>query len=131
GLGMPVRGPWPSRHSECALIPAVGFSSATLIPLDEREVLRPWEKPVPGNRTQRIARPAMQDEQHRVVAALALNAYPLLDPTHPGEQSFIDPLCRIDRPGPGDSVVPVCAVSKGTAQPGQNEPKQADPPQPS
>jgi len=49
-------------------VPAVGFSRAPLIPADDREIL--LERPqLPGQRYSRQARPAVEEQEDRIVAA--------------------------------------------------------------
>src|SRR5580698_8536398 len=57
-----------------------GSSGAALVPLHDGEVLQPAAKGCVSPGIGRIAGPAMQEEQRRVVAVLAANRDPLLDP---------------------------------------------------
>jgi hypothetical protein len=62
-------------------VAAQGLARPAVVPLDDREVLFPGPQGQGEDRI-RPARPAMQDQQHRVVAVLAPQLDLLVDPTH-------------------------------------------------
>jgi hypothetical protein len=80
GVGHPtLEGHLPAAGLAVA---AQGLARPAVVPLDHREI------PLPGPQGQgedRVgpARPAVQDQQHRVVAVLAPELDPLVDPTRP------------------------------------------------
>ena len=78
--------------SECS-------AGAALIPLDDGEVLQPRPEPGVTPRIGRVARSAVQKEQHRIVSVLAADRDPLLDAADLDVPGFVDAVRR------GDGVV--------------------------
>lgn len=67
-----------------------GSFGAALVPLHDGEVLQPATKGCVSPGIGRIAWPAIQEEQHRVVAVLAANRDPLLDSADLGVGGLVD-----------------------------------------
>src|SRR5829696_5000077 len=72
-------------------VAAQGLARPAVVPLDDREVLLPGPQ---GQGEDRVgpAGPAVQDQQHRVVAVLASDLDPLVDPTNLDEPLLDNPV---------------------------------------
>ena len=73
-------------------ITAVRPACAALVPLYEREVLLPGAEEAIGVGAQRVARSAVEKENHRVRTALAPDGDPLLDTPHAYELLLVNRL---------------------------------------
>jgi hypothetical protein len=76
-----------------------------VVPLDHCEVLLPrpqWE----CEHGVGPAWPAMQDEQHRVIAVLATDLDPLVDSTDPDKLFLCDPVRSVDHERLGHPALP-------------------------
>src|SRR5947209_495626 len=74
-----------------------GSSGAPLIPLDDGEILQPVSKTCVPPRIGCIAGPAMQEQQHRILAVFAANRDPLLKSADLDVAPFVDSVWSSDR----------------------------------
>src|SRR5829696_3552782 len=94
-------------------VAAQGLARPAVVPLDDREVLLPGPQ---GQGEDRVgpAGPAVQDQQHGVVAVLASDLDPLVDPTDPDEALLDDPVRGGDLQGVGDLALAYLAPGQPT-----------------
>src|SRR4029453_2962719 len=91
-----------------------GLAGPAVVPLDHRELALPgpqrWGEDRVGP-----ARPAVQDQQDRVVAVLAAELDPLVDPADVDKPLLKDPVGGGDRQGLGDLALARLAPGQPTS----------------
>jgi hypothetical protein len=94
-------------------VAAQGLARSAVVPLDDREVLFPGPQ---GQGEDRVgpARPAVQDQQHGVVAVLAPDLDPLVDPADLDEPLLDDPVGGGDLQCLGDPALACLAPGQAT-----------------
>lgn len=76
---------------------SVGSASATLVPLDKREVFLPSRVHGIGEWTQGVPWSTVQEEHGRTVAIITFDRDPLVDASDPDKHFFLNPLWRVGR----------------------------------
>src|SRR5215472_3077603 len=93
-----------SHAAPSSVIPAKGFASAALVPLDDGEILLPGAKRE-SERYVGGTRAAVQHQHDRVVAILAPELDPLVNASYPDEHALLDSVRHVDSKRSGVSIL--------------------------
>src|SRR5258708_16219829 len=93
---------------------AKSAASATLVPLNDGEILFPW-LPTGRHRNGRPAPAAVNKENDRIVAIFTSHLYPLVDAADFDVHCFLEAVGRINRKGTRAEVLSISAKSKSRA----------------